>query len=105
MQFKKKSKGKSAKTLLIVVAIFLLTHSVDIIYELLCYFGGEDECSFLGPIEVFLFVVNSSINIVIYCVVGSKFRREFWLLLQCECSNGQQRFPGISSVSSRANRG
>ena len=71
------------KTLLIVVAIFLLSRIFFFVTNMLYNAGPtSDEFRkkwyFLLPIQDFLLVVNSSVNFVIYCLVGKKFRRAFF---------------------------
>ena len=75
-------KDDVTKTLLLVVGVFLFIRSADIIVTMLTYFGrNEDEFRvkwmFIDPIVKLMLILNSAINFVIYCLVGTKFRYEF----------------------------
>ena len=77
-----KNQKKTAKILLAIVAIYLVCHVPALIFKLLFYLGSEDEefrkkWYFISPIKKLALIINSSVNFVIYCLVGSKLRGEF----------------------------
>ena len=83
----KKSYGLTTKILLSIVAIFMICHAPCIVYKILWYFGCMDctetedsnfrkKWFFITPIKKLFLMVNSSINCIVYCIVGEKFRKE-----------------------------
>ena len=81
----RKNQKKTAKILLAIVLIYELCHVLTIFYKLLYSFGIEDEefrskWYFITPIKKLALMINSSVNFVIYCLVGSKLRVEFFRL-------------------------
>ena len=81
-------RNEATKTLKWIVGIFLFTRIMDIVDGMLFQAGsGEEEFRqkwfFLVPIKDLMILGNSSINFVIYFLVGTKFRSEFRNLLNC----------------------
>ena len=85
---KKRTEGKPlpreevTKLLLTVTTVFLMIRSIDLIFQTLWFFGDTDEefrrkWMFLEPINDLMLMINSSINFVIYFMIGAKFRYEF----------------------------
>ena len=80
---KKKKRKATTKILFGIYFVFLLSHMPSSIVYMLDKFGGNDQENFrekwyfLKPIEYLAVISNSSINFVIYCLVGTKFRNEF----------------------------
>ena len=90
---KKLHRQEVTKMLLIVTFAFVMIRSLDLIFQILWFFGVNDESfrkkwMFLEPINDLMLMVNSSINFVIYCMVGTKFRVEFKQTYGCKFRNG-----------------
>lgn len=80
------NRATSTKTLLAIVIVFLLCHIPCVTYKLLYYLGSEEDdyrhkWYFIVPIKKLALMTNSSVNVIIYCFVGTKFRDEFLYLL------------------------
>ena len=76
------------KMLLTVTTVFVIIRSLDLIFQILWFFGDKDEefrrkWMFLEPINDLMLIINSSINFVIYCMIGAKFRYEFLQTYGC----------------------
>ena len=80
-----KHSAELTKSLLIFVAVFLLTRSVYICIHYLYYFAYDEieKWIYLEPIEGLLVTMNSSIYIIIYILVDSKFRLSALKLIKC----------------------
>ena len=77
------------KTLLLVIFVFLFVHLIGITYYILANTAKDQEeflqkWFLLGPIQQLALIFNSSINFVLYCISGAKFRKEFKTLC-CQC--------------------
>ena len=84
---KKNSYALTAKILLVIVAIFMICHAPSVAYKILWYFGCM-ECTdmeksnfrgkwfFITPIKKLFLIINSSVNFIVYCIMGEKFRNE-----------------------------
>lgn len=70
---------KATKTLLVIVSVFLVCHAPRILYKFLHHFFPEQRLLSLTIIPVWqlALIINSSVNFLIYCFVGGKFRKEF----------------------------
>ena len=84
-----RNRGTATKTLLVVAAVFLLSKLPCITCKLLYYLGSEEDdfrskWYFMMPVKKLILMVNSSINFIIYCMVGTKFQKEFLCLLKCK---------------------
>ena len=79
-----KHSAELKKTILIFVSVFLLTRSLYICVHYLYYFNYENVKNwiYLEPIEGLLLMTNSSINIIVYVSVDSKFRRSSLSLIK-----------------------
>ena len=74
----KRHRTTMSKTLLLIVAVFLVCHLPAIIYNLsgIIITEKENKWYWMHPIDALGLVVNSSVNTLIYCLVGTKFREE-----------------------------
>ena len=83
----KKTYGIATKILLGIVAIFMICHAPCVVYKILWYYGCIDcteieksnfrqQWFFITPIKKLFLVVNSSVNFIVYCMMGEKFRAE-----------------------------
>ena len=83
---KEQCKDEITRTLTIVIITFLVTHLVHSIYEIknLVGFGEQGQRTVFGTAVVILLVTNSSINFIIYSVLGTKFRKEFLDIIRCK---------------------
>merc|ERR1712150_150710 len=82
-----KYKEEVTKSLLLVVAVFLLARLVCSINKFLSHLQEEDvefqrSWYFMKPVEELLLILNSSINFLIYCLIAKKFQNEFLHLLK-----------------------
>ena len=89
----KNSYALATKILLSIIVIFMICHAPCIVYKILWYFGCMDctetedsnfrkKWFFITPIKKLFLVTNSSINFIVYCIVGAKFRKELFSLIQ-----------------------
>ena len=89
---KKKDKKRKATTKILfgIYFVFLLSHIPSSIVYMLDHFGRSENVRekwyFLKPIEYLAVLFNSSINFVIYCLAGTKFRNEFYNLFRRKSS-------------------
>jgi len=73
---------KSKTNILFAVVVFsLICNLPRVIYKSLYYFGSDgdefrEKWWFIVPIKKLTMMLNSSINFVIYCLLGKKFRKE-----------------------------
>ena len=79
-------KSSSTKILFAIVAIFLICHIPSLVFKLLYHLGSEDaefreKWYFLAPIKRLALMINSSVNFIIYCLVGSKISSEVLFVL------------------------
>ena len=99
-----------AKTMMVLVLVFLILNTPRLILGMIevtqlstveeCYEHGLDyhvskQTYILDFLARFLVIVNSSVNFVIYCLVGSEFRAKLFTSLRIR-SSGRRRM-----VSSR----
>ena len=89
----RKNRGNASKTLLMVVAAFMISHIPGIVNKFLYHLGCKDcteeekteyisGWNLIHPIGNLGLIVNSSINFIIYCIVGTKFRDELFYLFR-----------------------
>lgn len=82
------------RTLFIFVVIFLLTRSLYICVHYFYYFSDYEKYEnwiYLEPIEGLLLMINSSIYVVIYFIVDTKFRQCALRFINCQVwRNGPQ---------------
>ena len=69
-----------------VVIIFFICHFPRVIYKSLYYFGSSadefrEKWWFIVPVKKLALMLNSSINFVIYCLLGQTFRKELLCFL------------------------
>ena len=91
-----------AKTMMALVLVFLILNTPRIILGVievsqlrsveLCYETGQEynvskQSYILDFFARFLVIVNSSVNFLIYCVVGSEFRRKLYMKLNLRRAN------------------
>ena len=77
----------STKILFVVYLVFLICHIPTVIRVLLDHFGPTDlreNWYIVAPIEKLVLVINSSVNFIIYCLVGTKFRDQFLKVFRCK---------------------
>ena len=69
----------STKILFWIVLMFLTFHIPRVIYKCLFYLGPENRSTWywVEPYSRLSLICNSSLNFVVYCMVGKNFRREF----------------------------
>ena len=93
----RKNRATSTRTLLMIVAIFMISHIPCITFKMLYYLGCQDcteveqaeyrsQWFFLYPIKRLSLMTNSSVNVIIYCIVGTKYRTELIKLIGCKTS-------------------
>ena len=91
----RKNRATTTKTLLVIVAVFMISHIPCIAFKTLYYFGcsgcnEEEETEyrrywyFIYPIKRLSLMTNSSVNVIIYCIVGTKYRNELLCLFGCK---------------------
>ena len=92
-----------------IVTIFLLCHSLKIVLNfydgLFGKVGATSGNRIAGYFSNFLVVLNSSINMIIYCILNAKFRNHFMSTLRnmCPCikrcvdrTNNEYQSPGLA---------
>merc|ERR1712062_874232 len=69
---------KATKILFCIVAIYFVCHTPWIIHRCVYYLDFDDRDLWLTitPIYQLALIFNSSINFVIYCLVGEDFKKE-----------------------------
>ena len=69
-----------------VVLIFLLAHVPRVAHKFLFFLEFEKKASWywVTPVYRLSLIINSSVNFVIYAMVGRNFRSEFLQLFQCQ---------------------
>ena len=91
----RKNRATSTRTLLMIVAVFMISHIPCITFKMLYYLGCRDcteeeqtiyrgQWFFIYPIKRLALMANSSVNVIIYCIVGTKYRDELISLLGCK---------------------
>ena len=89
-----KNRATASKTLFLVVTVFMISHIPGFVNKFLYHLGcrgcsDEEEMEYrsswnlIHPIGNLLLMINSSVNFLIYCAVGTKFRDELSRLLKC----------------------
>ncbi|XP_021345153.1 FMRFamide receptor-like [Mizuhopecten yessoensis] len=73
-------KANITKTIVLIVAVFTFVQTLGFISQLDYWINDYDQTHLLGTVVNFLYVVNSSINFVIYIAMGKKFRQNFLAL-------------------------
>ncbi|ODM98313.1 FMRFamide receptor [Orchesella cincta] len=87
-----KNENSLTKMLFGVVAVFLMCQLFPAILNMTRYLSGDREMTpEVEFVVVFLFVVNSSVNFLIYCAIGGKFREIFCDMFCCWNSNSRIR--------------
>ena len=82
----------STRILFGIVGLFLMCHTPCVVWKFLYYLGcincttAEEsdfrrKWYFITPIKKLFLVINSSLNFVLYCVMGTKFKEEFVRLI------------------------
>ena len=71
--------GNSTRILLGIVVLFLLCFTPRVVYKCLYYLSPEDKADWyaVSPLSEFGLVLNSSANFILYCLIGTDFRKEF----------------------------
>ena len=75
-----------------IVGVFMVCHTPCVVWKILWHLGcigctaKEDsefkrKWFFITPIKKLFLIMNSSLNFIIYCIMGSKFRVEFYRLI------------------------
>ena len=77
------SRKHKTNILFAVVIVFFICHFPRVIYKCLYYFGSSDDAFrqkwwFIVPIKKLTLIMNSSVNFVIYCLLGQTFRNELY---------------------------
>jgi hypothetical protein len=93
LRTQRKGEFQLAKTMMVMVLVFLVTNFARVILgiqEVLEYPKAEwcyDQGIYYNPSKIiylmdfmarFLLILNSSVNFLIYCMVGSKFRNKLF---------------------------
>ena len=78
----RKNRATIRKTLPATVVVCLMRQILCLIYKLLYHLGSKDNafCSnwyLITPIKKLALMINSSLNVIIYCVLGTTFGAEF----------------------------
>ena len=105
----RQNRATSTRTLLMIVAVFMISHIPCITFKMLYYLGcrectEEEEAEyrsqwyFIYPIKRLTLMTNSSVNVIIYCVVGTKYRNELMKLLGSKTASVMDR-PDHSSTA------
>jgi neuropeptide Y receptor type 1 len=70
--------SRTTKILLSIVCVFMICHTPRIAYRILYYLDEADIDRWfsLVPIYKLALMVNSSVNFLIYCLIGDKFRQD-----------------------------
>ena len=85
-----KTEAKTTKILFCIVLVFLILHIPRVAFNITYFYDGW---YWLGALARLSLIINSSINFLIYSMVGSKFRAEFVQIFQfkkphvSKCSN------------------
>ena len=74
----------ATKILLCIVLVFLILHTPAIVYKCMFFLGYKKVYSWYWviPVSRLAITINSSVNFVIYCMVGKKFRGELVQVFQ-----------------------
>ena len=75
-----------------IVGLFMISHTPCVVWKILWHLGcinctSTEESDFrrkwyfITPIKKLSLVINSSLNFVLYCIMGTKFREEFVRLI------------------------
>lgn len=65
----------------------LTTSIVESIHSTDSTFVHSNSWNSLVSVSNICVILNSSINIIVYCLVGNKFRQSLWCLIQCKPNN------------------
>ena len=87
-------RASTTKILLLLVSVFLICHIPDVAYWMLYHgynlYNREENENYerrwhwISPIDSLALIVNSSVNIVVYCAMGTKFRDVFIKMIRCD---------------------
>ena len=92
-----------AKTMMVLVLVFLILNTPRLVLGLIevthlntvekCYEHGLDynvsrQTYILDFLARFLVIINSSVNFLIYCLVGSEFRSKLYRSFNLKCNWG-----------------
>ena len=86
------SRKTSTRILFSIVGLFMICHTPCVVWKVLWHLGcincTTTEVSdfrrkwyFITPIKKLFLVINSSLNFVLYCIMGTRFREEFVRLI------------------------
>ena len=82
-KFQSKYRQNTTRILLYIVMIFLICYSFQIARRIPDLVGIDEDISLWSlPLAWLAAIINSSINFLIYCMVGKKFREELFKLIK-----------------------
>jgi neuropeptide Y receptor type 1 len=76
--------ARTTKMLFGIVCVFMVCHTPCIVYRILYYLDKADIDRWISlvPIYKLALMVNSSVNFLLYCLIGDKFRQDCILLFR-----------------------
>ena len=80
----RRQQDNATKILLCIVLVFLILHIPHVVFRCMLFLGymKADKWHLVIPVSRLALTINSSVNFVIYCMVGKKFRRELVQVFQ-----------------------
>ena len=89
-----------ALMLMSVVVVFLFCNTVRLVFRMAKFVGYRIDAD-IGLVSNVFLVFNSSVNILLYCMFGKKFRQEFFKIFCRRRRRQIENSEGGTSISMR----